>query len=177
MRERLQQLVDWVLDPLGGWAGRRWGFFETIARLEKEAAALEITVEGMHAHYMKEYRNLETSVAALATMALPELRVKMMNLLIERHGAFEFQGTLTMAATEPRHQLRYDGVNCRTVITSDVRLGFAFTDRGISSLESQTKRQEYPLALAFAKKAGEMAYDAVMNDLKFRPTEIFNSKK
>lgn len=160
------------------WAGRRFGFLVTIRNLEVENGKLSTTIEEMHASYMKQYRELEELAATVVKAALPELRMELVHKLTDESPTDQFhvRGLLMMANGNPHHQTRYDEVNCRTVVTTDVRMGFAFADERIGSRERQVRSREYPLALAFAKKAAEMAYDAVMNDLKFRPSTLFSPK-
>lgn len=181
MFERIQQCIqlwiDWAIDPIGGWAGRRWGFFDTINSLEKQVGALENQVETMHEYYMAAYRKIETDVAELTSMALPELRIRMSNVLINRNQGFIFNevGHLMMATDELETSAKYDEANCRTIITTGIKMGFAFDDFGPRSLKNGKEKQDYAVAIGLAKKASEMAYDAVMKDCGQRLPPIFQS--
>lgn len=173
-------LKERIMAPISKWVGAYFGFSQNIEDLLKitqrqslEIGGLESKVEGMHAYYMGEYRRLESEVATVVKMALPELNFRMSHAIVNR-GSFHFQecGHLMMGSGEMQSEARYSEVEQRTVVTSTINMGFAF-----DNYQPKNKPEMYPLAVAFAKKASEMAYDAVMRDCSQRPAPLFPSKQ
>lgn len=170
--ERLSRIFEWLVTPIGGWAGRYFGFFGTIADLEQDVKILEQTnamnqrtISNMHNYYMAEYRKLEDECAR--TVRALGLQQPLVLERMKLRGAENLTITslnapkLLMGTTDYQQDQYAEHAEMRIIQRTVIGAAFA--------LEPSQKDCQHKTAVALATRAGEMAYDAVMADLGQRP--------
>lgn len=143
-------------------AGRYFGFDAEIGKLASALYERDEQIANMHAEYLEASRTLEAEMATVIPLA-DLMRVRM-NIINRTGEAMYVYG----AITAPETDMTTSSITKDTVVTTNMRVGFAF-DQYQASVVGRLYHQA---AVSMARSAANQAYDCVMTALGHRAERL-----
>jgi len=151
---------------LKGIAGRYFGFYDAIEKNTIRICRLEHDIDTMHAYYMGKYRELEREVVGSRNAPM---EIKVYNTQPGREHTFAIahcaMSDMDMCAKPAVHAQH------ETIVMADLRIGFIIDPENRRGDEATV----HQVAVAFARKAADLAYDETMKRYGHRLEPFYNS--